>query len=798
MIGKIVSHYRILDKLGKGGMGVVYKAEDLKLGRQVAVKFLPEELSQDSRALERFQREARAISALNHPNICIIHEIDEHQRRHFIVMELLEGESLSARMGGIPAKTELVLQVGIQIAEALTAAQAKGITHRDLKPANIFLTQAGPVKMLDFGLAKVQPEAAAADVDDADKPTVSEVLSTPGLVMGTVDYMSPEQALGRDVDQRTDIFSLGVVLYHMIAGRLPFKGVSASDTIVRIARDHPESLIQLNPAVPAELEHIVRKCLEKDRARRYQSAGDLAIDLKNLQRDLEQGTATRVTPAAPAPASAIPYRRLAIAGIAFAALLLLAFAFIRGWWRPPGSGSPARIEALAVLPLENLSGDPSQDYFADGMTEALIADLGQIGSLTVISRTSVMRYKGSKTPLPEIARKLRVDAVVEGSVVRSGQRVRITANLIQAATEKQLWARSYERSTGDILDLQSELAQAIAVEIRSTITPNEKARLSRSRPVNPDAYQAYLKGSYYSNQLNPESHRKAIDYFDQAIRIEPEYAAAYAGLSRAWTALGAADAVPMADAFARAANAAQQAVKLDDSLAEAHVALAMLHEHHWEHTAAEKELRRAIELNPGSEPAHIIYTSQLRHWGRLDESIAEARRALALDPLSVLANEGLGDVYVSARRYDLAIEQYRKTLELYPNRSVSHYMLGWAYVYKGMIENGTSEIQESLRLEGGDPNLSADLAYIAAISGRPQEARKVLQRLLALAKRIPLAGHVALIYIGLGQKDQAFEWLEKAYQEHNILMLWLKTDPRFDSLRADARFAGLLKKVGLG
>ncbi len=794
MTGEIISHYRILEKLGKGGMGVVYKAEDLKLGRHVAVKFLPDELSKDNRALERFQREARSISALNHPNICTIYEVDEHQGRHFIVMELLEGQPLNERVGGVPADAGLVLQVGVQIADALTAAQAKGITHRDLKPANIFLTQLGQAKLLDFGLAKVQQEEPAGNADASSQPTVSQLLSTPGVVMGTVDYMSPEQALGRPVDQRTDIFSLGVVLYQMAAGRLPFAGLSASEAIVHIVRDPPDSIFQFNPAAPPELERVIRKCLEKDRERRYQSASDLAIDLKNLQRDMGQGTATRAhaTPS-------LPSRRFAWAGLA-AALFSLAImiGFTRGWRRLPGTTSAGRIESLAVLPLENLSGDPAQDYFADGMTEALIAGLGQIRALRkVTSRTSVMQFKGTKKPLPEIARTLDVDAVVEGSVVRSGQRVRITARLIEAATERQIWAQSYERNLGDVLDLQSELTRAVVGEIQIELTPNEKSRFARSRPVNAQAFEAYLKGRDYLSQFTADSFGKAIEQFEQAIRLEPRYAAAYAGLAESWQNLEYVGAVPYAEAHPKALGAAGKAADLDDSLAEAHAALGAVRSDEWDHQTAEKEFRRAIELHPGYVLAHVYFTTELRHQGRGPESIAEAKRALSLDPLALLANEGLADAYLSARYYDLAIEQYSRTLELHPDHSTSRYLRGWAYVYKGMYAQGKQDILESLRLEGGDPALSPDLAYIAAVTGKPEETKKTLRQLLDLAKKTPVPpGYLALIYIALGEKDRAFHMLDQALLERSSMMLWLKTDPRFDSLRSDPRFVSMLKRVG--
>ena len=802
MTGQTISHYRILEKLGGGGMGVVYKAEDLKLGRIVAVKFLSEELSQDRRALERFQREARSASALNHPNICTIHEVDEHEGRHFIVMELLEGEPLNHRVAGKPLQTEQVLEVAIQVADALRAAHGKGIVHRDLKPPNIFLTgvkgqheeSAVRVKLLDFGLAKFVPEQSDGSTPP-DAPTVDQLLSTPGAVFGTVPYMSPEQAVGREVDHRTDLFSLGVVLYEMTTGRRPFSGATASETIVQIVRDAPETISRLVREAPAELERIIRKCLEKDPERRYQTARELLVDVKNLKRDLEPSGQPRTTPA-PEPPRRLG--RFVFPGVAVIVGLVLALYFARGWRWPPWGAAPGRIESLAVLPLANLSGDPAQEYFADGMTDALIADLAQIGALRVISRTSIMQFKATQKPLPEIAQQLRVDAVIEGSVVRSGQRVRIAAKLIQAKGETQLWARTYERDLGDILTLQNELARTIAGEIRVRVTAEERGRLARVRSVHPQAFDAYLKGWYFWGQFTEDAFRKGIEQFEEAIRLDPGYAAAYAGLGECWQALEFIGAAPYEEARVKVLEAATKAVQLDDLLAEAHAVMSAARAMEWDWAAGEKEFRRAIELNPGDARAHLFATTQLRHLGRREESIAEAKRALELDPLALMSNEGLSDAYLSAQQYDAAIQQCRRTLDLYPNHSASHYEMGWAYVYKGMYQEGIAEIEKSIQLDGDDLNLSPDLAYIYAVEGKRGEAQKILDRLLEVSKQAPVSpGHMGLIYIGLGKKDEALSWLEKAYEQHSPIMTWLKVDPRFDPLREEPRFRELLRRVGL-
>lgn len=474
--------------------------------------------------------------------------------------------------------------------------------------------------------------------------------------------------------------------------------------------------------------------------------------------------------------------------------LLLALLLERSRIRLPAFDTPPHIEALAVLPLANLSGDPEQEYFADGMTEALTADLAQIGALRVISRTSVMRYKNTKRPLPEIARELKVDAVVSGSVLRSNQRVRITAELIYAPTDRHLWARTYERNLDNILDLQNEVVRAIAGEIRAKVTPQEQGRLARNRAVNRDAYEAYLKGRYYGNQFTEDSLSKSIEYFEQAIKLDPGYAAAYAGLADGWLHLEAIGA-PQDEVHPQALEAASKALQLDDTLSEAHSAMAGVKSHEWDWEAAERETQKALQLNPGDAREYMYHSNRLRRLGRTAESIAEAKRGLDLDPLSVLGNEQLADAYSSARQYDLAILQYRKTLELYPNQAGPRDSLGWAYVYKGLYEEGLEEIKRSY---GENPDLSPEVAYVYAVSGNQAKARQILKRLLNLSKQTPIQPHhFALIYAGLGMQEEALLWLEQAYQQHSRMMVWLKVDPRFDRLRSDPRFQDLMRRVGL-
>ena len=634
--GRMVGPYRIDSPLGAGGMGEVYLGWDTRLHRTVALKFLPSAYLADAKARERFQREARAASALNHPNICTVHDIGEYEGRPVIAMEHLEGQTLKARIGAQPLETELILELAVQIASALEAAHAKGVLHRDLKPANIYVSASGQAKVLDFGLAKLShPDA------DAFEQTQTLSLTEAGVILGTVPYMSPEQALGKEADQRSDIFSLGAVLYEMSTGRAPFAGATAAEIVVHITRDDPPAMTSLNPRVPAGLERIVRKCLEKDRERRYQSAGELVKDLRELQAGRYSSR-----------------RSLLGLGVAagVVAALVGAWAFLPQKWRVwPRSGP--RMESLAVLPLANLSGDAAQEYFADGMTDAIIANMAQIGALRVISRTSAMHYKGTRKTLPEIARELNVDAVVEGSVMRSGQRVRITAELLEGSTERHLWTKSYERDLGDVLALQSEVASAIAAEIKAEVTPQQRQRLARSRTVKPEAYEAYLKAYYYWNQWTEESFLKAIDYFDEAIKLDPSYAAAYAGLANAWSGLQHIGAKPYSETEPRLKENAAKALAMDAMLPEAHAAQAAALSSEWNWKEDERELKKAFELNPSYALAHLFYSTVLRHEGRKEESIVQAKPALELDPLSGLTNQALADAYASARQYDLAIAQ---------------------------------------------------------------------------------------------------------------------------------------------
>jgi len=756
MVGQTVSHYRILEKLGGGGMGVVYKAEDTKLGRQVALKFLPDDLSSDHHAVERFQREARAASALNHPNICTIHDLGEHEGRQFLVMELLDGQTLKHRMGGRPLATEQVVQLGMQIARALETAHAKGIVHRDIKPANIFVSDPDQVKVLDFGLAKLLGPVTEA--------TLTESLTERPTVAGTLPYMAPEQLRGEDVDGRADIYALGVVLYEMATHQRPFREDLATRLTDDILHRKPLPPSRLRPDIPARLEEITLKCLEKDPDNRYQSARELEVDLRRLM------SSTPVFEAATDRASARRQRRT----------------------------SRKRIRSLAVLPLANLSRDPEQDYFADGMTEALITYLSKIAALKVISRTSAMRYKGTDKSVPQIARELGVDAIIEGSVLRAGKRVRITAQLIHADTDEHLWGEDYERGVRDVLSLQSEVARAIAQEVRAKVTPQEQARLANARPVNPEIYELYLKGRYYWNRRTEEGAKRALAYFQQAIERDPANAQAYAGLADSYHVLGYYNSLPPEEAYSKAEAASRKVLELYDTLAEAHAALGVVrHEFNWTWLEAEKEFKRAFELNPGYASAHQWCADLFIELGRHEEAVAELKRALQCDPLSMIINTNLGRAFYTARDYDRALSQFHKTLDIDPSFAYAHAELGLAYEQKGLFEEAVDEFQRGVSLSGGGTYALARLAHAYALAGKTDETQSMLTQLRDLAKQKYVSPYdFAAIYAALGEKEQAFTWLETAYEQRSHWLTHVKVDPRLDPLRSDPRFQDLLDRIG--
>jgi eukaryotic-like serine/threonine-protein kinase len=789
LIGETISHYRVIEKLGGGGMGVVYKGEDTRLGRFVALKFLPQVAPSDPMAIERFKREARAASALNHPHICIVHDIGAHEGQQFIVMELLEGKTLKYHVAGRSLEVAEVARLGAQIAEALEAAHAKGIVHRDIKPANIFLTESNRIKVLDFGLAKLLLPAGS-------ETTLEELVQTRGPI-GTLPYMAPEQVLGRSVDARADIYGLGMVLYEMTAGRRPFREDLASHLTDDILHQMPAPPGRFRPGIPARLEEIILKCLEKDPAKRYQSAQELKACLEQF-----------VVPSASGARESVRGRSwyriggLTLAGVALAAALVV---LAGGRWRtrPWGGPSNAQIASLAVLPLTNLTGDPQQEYFVDGMTDQLTTDLAQIGALRVTSRTSAMQFKGTQTALPRIAQDLHVDAVVEGSVARFGDRVRITAQLIDARNDRHLWARSYERNSQDLLTLQDQMARDIASEINVTLTPAEHQRLAARQPVNREAYEDYLRGRYFWNRRTEDELNKAKDYFSRAIAKDPNYAPAYSGLADTYFYLGYAwGHMPPREAMPLARAAAEKSVQLDDDSAEGHASLGTVKmSYDWDFPGAEQELKRATTLNPNYSNGHHAYSVLLGALGRPDESVAEIRKAAEVDPLSIPVRNMLAGRLHAYGRCDEALAEDNKTLELVPNAvhlGMIHQRMADCYRTKNMESEAVKEEVKKRIANGASPTEIENFRHLYAKSGRKGVLQQDLQDLLKRWDKDHWhtdAYFIAMVYAGLDDLDHAFAWIDRAIELKSTWLMWLYIDD--NPLRHDPRFAEVKRKMGV-
>ena len=829
--GTSVSYYRIVSRLGAGGMGEVYLAEDTRLGRKVALKILPPQFTKEADRLRRFEQEARSASALNHPNIITIFEVGRSGDTNFIVTEFIEGQTLRQRMVSSRMSLRDALKVGIQVASALSAAHAAGIVHRDIKPENIMLRPDGYVKVLDFGLVKLTEPVGVSDNVDHESDT--KILTTdPSIVMGTPHYMSPEQARGFTIDARADIFSLGIVLYEMVAGRTPYDGSTPSEIIASILYKEPPLLARYSRHVPDELERIATKSLRKDREERYQTAKDIAIDLKNLRQQLafeeirersfvgnakedtlsprsnretvvdfsrspdfssgdvppfQSSGAQNIRPMSSAEYIVTELRQRK-RGLIVTLLAILIVAASMTYFA--GSNKKA-VESIAILPFANVSGDSNSDYIANGMTESLIKNLSQLPKLKVMSLISVLRYKGNEIDPRAVRSDLNVDAVLFGTITRRGDGVALNIELVDARDNTRIWGDQYTRRFSDMLALQEEILGAMSQKLELKLDGNERKRM--------EAYKLYLMGRNYWNKRRPDDLKKGIEFFQQAVEKNPQDAKAFAGIADSYTLLAVYGAMTPDEAFPKAKEAAEKALAIDDSLAEAHTSLGFVKTRYdWDWEGAEASFRRAIELNPNYALAHQWYSNYLASVGRYQDAIDEAKRGQELNPLSLIGNAQVGWMYFFARRNDEGAAACLKVIEMDPNFFSARRYYGLILEQKGKYEEAVEQLEKAREQSGGSPVVIAALGNAYALAGKRHEAEKIIEELLDTSKpRKGSAYDVAVVYAGLGEKERAFEWLDKAYVQRDDFLAYLKADPRFDPIRTDTRFDNLLHRIGL-
>ncbi len=750
--GTRLGPYEILAPLGAGGMGEVYRARDTRLDREVAIKVLPERLAADANALSRFEREAKAVAALSHPNILAIHDFGEDHGIRFAVTELLDGETLRERIARERLGWRKAVEIGIAVTDGLSAAHAKGIVHRDLKPENVFVTSAGLVKILDFGLARLEERPMGG----ATSSPTGSMQTEAGTVLGTVGYMSPEQVRLEAVDARSDIFSFGCLLFEMLSGRRAFEGNSSGETLASILRDHPPEIATFGVALPTPLQRVVSRCLEKNREERFQSARDLAFHLKEV-----------TSGSIGAPSSS-------------------------------GKHGPA-IESIAVLPFANASPDPDTEYLSDGIAESIINSLSRLPNLRVMARTTLSRYKGREIDPQTVGSELKVRAVLTGRVFHRGDNLVIKTELVDARDGSQIWGENYNRKFADILAIEDEISREISEKLRVKVTGENEQLLAHRATESPEAHRLYLKGLFYWNKRTADGLRKGIELFKEAIEVDPEYALAYAGIAHSYNQLGFYQYLEPQEAFPRAKAAATRALELDASLGEARTVLAVVRFwYDWDWSGAEEEFHRAIAASPDFVHVHHFYGIFLTSRERFQDGLVELHRAEALDPLSLPARASLGWCFFLARRYDEAIAELEKVLEMDSNFAVAHHLLSLNYFAKRMWTEATRFGARAAELSGRDPTRLSSFGACLAASGRRDEAEAILAELAALAPRRYVSSlDIAYIQVALGRTDLAFKWLDKAVAERTPFLALLRVDPRADPLRADPRFADLLKRIGL-
>jgi eukaryotic-like serine/threonine-protein kinase len=833
-----LGRYQIRSLLGAGGMGEVYLAQDTSLNRKVALKVLPAELASNQDRMRRFKQEATSAASLNHPNIAHIYEIGEANGFNFIAMEYVDGLTLRDKIRNEDEELSKLLRVLQHVAEGLAKAHDAGIIHRDLKLDNIMITSDGHAKILDFGLAKlIEPPTSSSS--GSEEPTILQQHSSPGLILGTMGYMSPEQAQGKtkEIDHRSDIFSFGCILFEVITGRKAFSGQDQIDVLNKIIREPVASLATYNPAAPADLQRIVRRCLAKDPEQRYQDIKDVAIELKEVRRELqERGFNTTVPPVAPASSEAQTvlnsdttrvqsqprttdspvsgatrassaefivseikrHKTAALIGTALVLIIGIAATFgIRSYLH--ARNTEIAVESIAVVPFMNQDQDPNSEWISDGLTESIINNLTQLPNLKVIARSSVFRYKGRETDPIAVGKELGVRAVLTGRLMHRGDTMLISAELIDIRDNKQLWGDKYERKLADMLSVQREIAREITNNLRPTLSGVDQSRMDKQYTANAEAFQLYLKGRFYWNKRTAPDLQRAIPFFQQAIEKDPNYALAYSGLADNYALIPAYTTEPARQVMPKAKEAALKALALDDKLAEAHASLGQITAYYdYDFVTAEREYRRAIELNPNYAPAHQWLAEHLAATRRNDEALAEIRRALELDPMSVIMNRIYADILVDGRRFDEAIQQYHRALELEPNFPTSHYFLGRAYEAKGMYDEAVREYTNASALGTVLKEIPAKAHDIFKKSGWKAYVEFNLQQLVenAAERRFP-PFVVATFYAKVGRNDEAITWLERGYEERDFRMTLLSVAFEFDSLRSDPRFKELVRRMGL-